>query len=63
MKKIIKKGLRSKTKDRVRSSRELLGLNLEGESRITMIQMLIPLGLRAVEKELQSEVMRIGISR
>jgi len=63
MRKIIKKGLRSKAKDGVGLNRELAAREWEGESRLAMIQMLIPLGLQAVEEELQSEVMWIAGER
>lgn len=63
MKKIIKKGLRSKAKDHVDLNRELAGQEWDGESRLAMIQMLIPLGLQAVEEELQFEVIRIAGER
>lgn len=63
MKRIIKKGTRSKAKDRVESFRELVDRDWEGESRLSMIQMLIPLGLRAVEEELQAEVTGIAGER
>ena len=60
MKKIIKKGTISKGKDHVRLGKELLGQDWEGASRLAIIQMLIPLGLMAVEEELQAEVERIA---
>lgn len=59
MKKIIKKGKVSKGKDQVRLVKEFLSQECEGESRWAMIQMLIPLGLMAVEEELQAEVERV----
>lgn len=63
MKKILKNGRRIKGKGRILLNRELIGQACEGESRLAMIQMLIPLGLAAVEEELQSEVMRIAGGR
>lgn len=63
MKKVIKKGSRSKGKDQVRLCKELLSEEWEGESRWAMIQMLIPLGLQAVEEELQAEVARMAGDR
>ena len=63
MKKIIKKGKRIKGKGRIRLNRELLDQGWESEGRLAMIQMLIPLGLAAVEEELQSEVVRIAGAR
>ncbi len=59
MKKILKKGKGIKGKGRVWMNRELLHPR-EDASRLAMIQMLIPLGLEAVEEELQAEVMRIA---
>ena len=59
MKKILKKGKRGNRKERLVAYEEML--NLDGNStRIELIQMLIPLGLQAVEEELQSEVMKIA---
>jgi hypothetical protein len=63
MKKIFKKGLRIKGKGHVQLNGDLLEQEWESESRLAMIQMLIPLGLAAVEEELQSEVMRIAGGR
>lgn len=63
MKKVLKQGKRIKGKDRVRLNREFVGVDLEGVSRLAMIQMLIPLGLQAVDEELQAEVMRIAGER
>lgn len=62
MKKIIKKVERIKGKGRI-PSHELMDREWVSESRLAMIQMLIPLGLAAVEEELQSEVMRIAGDR
>ena len=62
MKKILKKGKRGNRKERLVAYEEML--NLDGNStRIELIQMLIPLGLQAVEEELQSEVMKIAGAR
>ena len=59
MRKILKKGKRGNRKERLVAYEEML--NLDGNStRIELIQMLIPLGLQAVEEELQSEVMKIA---
>lgn len=63
MKKVIKNGSRSKGKDRVRVNEALLGQDWEGASNLAMIQMLIPLGLMAVEEVLQSEVTHIAGDR
>ena len=58
MKKILKKGKRGNRKERLVAYEEML--NLDGNStRIELIQMLIPLGLQAIEEELQSEVMEV----
>ncbi len=38
----------------------VLGREWESESRLAMIQMQIPLGLEAIEEELQAEVMQIA---
>ena len=62
MKKIIKKGKRSNRKDRLAAYEEIVNQG-QGSSRIELIQMLIPLGLHAVEEELQSEVIRIAGDR
>lgn len=59
MKKIIKKGRVIKGKEQVRIGKEFLDQVWEGKSRWAMIQMLIPLGLQAVEEELQAEVERV----
>jgi putative transposase len=53
---LIKVGKGSKSKDRVAMFKDLVGRDWGRESRLSMIQMLIPLGLRAVEEELQVEV-------
>lgn len=63
MKKILKKGRISKAKNRVPINQELLEQEWNRESRLAMIQMLIPLGLAAVEEELLSEVTQIAGER
>ena len=63
MKKILKKGGRIKGKGRVWLNRKVLDREWDGEGRLAMIQMLIPLGLEAVDEELQSEVIRIAGDR
>jgi len=60
---LIKIGKGSKSKDRVAMFKDLTSRDWERESRLTMIQMLIPLGLQAVEKELQAEVSELVGSR
>lgn len=53
---LIKVGRGSKSKDRVAMFKTLVDRDWDRESRLSMIQMLIPLGLQAVEHELQAEV-------
>jgi len=62
MRKILKKGKRSNREERLVAYEEILKQGQEG-SRIELIQMLIPLGLQAVEEELQSEVIQIAGDR
>ncbi len=62
MKKVLKKGKRSNRKERLVAYEEFLNRE-PGASRIELIQMLIPLGLQAVEAELQSEVIQIAGGR
>ena len=62
MKKILKKGKRGNRKERLVAYEEMLNLD-DGSTRIELIQMLIPLGLQAIEEELQSEVTKIAGSR
>ena len=59
MQKVLKKGKRSNRKERLLAYEEFLNRE-RGASRIELIQMLIPLGLAAVEAELQSEVIQIA---
>jgi hypothetical protein len=58
MKKVLKKGKRGNKKERLAAYEEIL--NQGNTSRIELIQMLIPLGLQAIEEELQSEVSKIA---
>ena len=58
MKKVLKKGKRGNKKERLVVYEEMLNLD-DSSSRIELIQMLIPLGLQAIEEELQSEVMEV----
>jgi len=51
---VYKKGKRINARNR--QVEEMSSSNWDRESRLSMIQMLIPLGLRAVEEELQAEV-------
>ncbi len=62
MQKVLKKGKRSNRKERLLAYEEFLNRE-RGASRIELIQMLIPLGLAAVEAELQSEVIQIAGGR
>ena len=62
MKKILKKGKRGNRKARLVVYEEMKSLN-DSSTRIELIQMLIPVGLQAIEEELQSEVMRIAGAR
>ena len=59
MKKVPKKGKRGNRKERLVAYEEMLNLD-DGSTRIELIQMLIPLGLQAIEEELQSEVIKIA---
>ncbi len=45
-----------RTKERMRMSEEMMTTDFGGASRISLIQMLIPIGLSAVAEELQREV-------
>ncbi len=62
MKKVLKKGKRGNRKERLVAYEEMKSLN-ESSTRIELIQMLIPLGLQAIEEELQSEVSKIAGAR
>ena len=55
MKKVLKKGKRGNRKERLVTYEKMSSLN-ENSTRIELIQMLIPVGFQAIEKELQSEV-------
>ena len=55
MKKVMKKGKRGNRKERLVVYEEMKSLN-ENSTRIELIQMLIPVGLQAIDEELQSEV-------
>ena len=59
MKKILKKGKRGNRKARLVAYEEMKSLN-NSSTRIELIQMLIPVGLQAIEEELQSEVTKIA---
>ena len=52
MKKVLKKGKRGNRKERLVAYEEMKSLN-ESSTRVELIQMLIPVGLQAIEKELQ----------
>ena len=62
MKKVLKKGKRGNRKERLVAYEEMKSLN-ENSTRIELIQMLIPVGLQAIEEELQSEVSKLAGSR
>lgn len=49
-----------KTKARMKISEEMMTTDFNGKSRIALIQMLIPIGLKAVEEELQAEVSKLA---
>ena len=55
MKKVLKKGKRNNRKERLVVYEEMRSLN-ENSTRIELIQMLISVGLQAIDEELQSEV-------
>lgn len=57
MKRVIKKGTR--IKEKAEESIGAIERDFERESRLAMIQALIPLGLKAVEDELQQEVLSL----
>ena len=62
MKKVNKTKSKINTKARVASYRELVEGEYDVNSRLLLIQQLIPIGLLAVEEALQSEVDRVGWS-
>ncbi len=62
MKKVLKEGKRGNRKERLVAYEEMKSLS-DSSTRIELIQMLIPVGLQAIEEELQSEVMRIAGAR
>ena len=62
MKKVLKKGKRGKKKERLVAYEEMKSLN-ENSTRIELIQMLIPVGLQAIEEELQSRVSKLAGAR
>lgn len=47
----------------IKEAKKMAEQGLDQESRLAMIQMLIPLGLRAVEEELQAEVVELAGGR
>ena len=59
MEKILKKGKRGNRKERLVAYEKMKSLN-ENSTRIELIQMLIPVGLQAIEEELQSEVSKLA---
>ncbi|MEK7747931.1 MAG: hypothetical protein AAB300_02500, partial [Nitrospirota bacterium] len=60
MKRIEKRQGKSNTQSRVKATMEIIENGYKMDSRIELIQQLIPLGLMAVEEELQSEVTRLA---
>lgn len=60
---LIKVGKGSKSKERAGMYKQLVERDWDRESRLSMIQMLIPLGLKAVESELQAEVTELAGER
>ncbi len=60
---IIKTSKRSNCKERRERLKHLEKEGGQIDSRIAMIQMLIPLGLKAVEEQLQGEVERLAGAR
>jgi hypothetical protein len=59
MKKVLKKDKRGNKKERLVTYEKMSSLN-ENSTRIELFQMLIPVGLQAIEKELQSEVSKLA---
>ena len=55
MKKVLKKGKRGNRKERLVTYEKMSSLN-ENSTCIELIQILIPVGLQAIDEELQSEV-------
>ena len=62
MKKVLKKCKSGNKKERLAAYEEMLNQG-NTSSRIELIQMLIPLGLQAIEEVLQSEVSKIAGAR
>jgi hypothetical protein len=62
MKKVLKKGKSGNRKERLVVYEEMKSLN-ENSTRIELIQMLIPVGLQAIEEELQSDVSKLAGAR
>ena len=61
MKKVMKKGKRGHRKERLVAYEEMKSLN-DSSTRIELIQMLIPVGLQAIENGLQSEVSKLAVA-
>ena len=59
MKTVKEKRSKSNVKDRVAAYTELVGGDCGFDSRLLLIQQLIPIGLMAVEEALQEEVSRM----
>ncbi len=62
MREVLKKDIRGNKKERLAAYEEMLNQG-NTSSRIELIQMLIPLGLQAIEEELQLEVSKIAGTR
>jgi hypothetical protein len=62
MKKELKKGKRGNRKERLVVYEKMSSL-IENSTRIMLIQILIPVGLQAIEEELQSEVSKLSGAR
>ncbi len=60
MKRIEKRQEKSNAQSRVKAAMEIIENGYKMDSRIELIQQLIPLGLMAVEDALQSEVTRLA---
>lgn len=63
MKRVKEKSIKNNSRDRVSSYMDLVRGDYELESRLTLIQQLIPIGLMAVEEALQEEVCRLAGAR
>jgi hypothetical protein len=62
MKKVLKKGKRGNRKEKLVAYEKMSSLN-EDSPCIELIQMLMPVGLQAIKKEIQSEVSKLAGTR